>query len=393
VSVALVRASGISKSYPLVSRPDARLRALFNLLAGKLQTGSNAVLKPLDLVVERGESTAIVGENGAGKSTLLKLITGVLTPTTGRVEISGTIGALLELGAGFHPEYNGRDNIRMAAALAGLPHRELVRREAQIIDFADIGRYIDEPIKHYSSGMVVRLGFAMVAALKPDLLITDEVLAVGDESFQKKCIAWIEDYLAGGGTLLLVSHGMYHVQKLCRQAIWLRNGEVSAAGDVFEVSQAYLAYHEKKQRSAETVSPVASDAEIRIDAWEVNGEVGCRHLLLDHDRVLCIRTLMRARDQRPPVLLAGVAHVNGLPIYGVSSEMDAVTSVRQPDGRYEHRIEMDFTSLLPGEYLLKLHPMDPEGLRVFGTVEVSLIVRGQSRELGTVRIPHRWLAS
>ena len=116
----------------------------------------------------------------------------------------------------------------------------------QIIEFADIGRYIDEPVKHYSSGMVVRLGFAVVAALKPDLLITDEVLAVGDESFQKKCVRWMEDYLDGGGTLILVSHSMYHVQKLCRHACWLKHGEVAAYGDVFDVTQAYLAYHERK---------------------------------------------------------------------------------------------------------------------------------------------------
>ena len=134
----------------------------------------------------------------------------------------------------------------MSAALHGLDTAELRRRLPEIIEFADIGRYIDEPVKHYSSGMVVRLGFAVIASMKPDLLITDEVLAVGDESFQKKCVQWMQDYLAGGGTLILVSHSMYHIQKLCRHACWLRNGELAMAGDVFDVTQAYLAYHEGK---------------------------------------------------------------------------------------------------------------------------------------------------
>ena len=386
----LVHAENLSKSYPLVSRHDARLRALVSLLLRRQPTDNLCVLKPMDLDVRRGESTAIIGENGAGKSTLLKLITGVLTPSSGRVETFGSIGALLELGAGFHPEYSGRENLRMAAALAGLSASELRRKQAQIIDFADIGRYIDEPIKHYSSGMVVRLGFAIVAALKPDLLITDEVLAVGDESFQKKCIAWIEDYLGGGGTLLLVSHGMYHVQKLCRRAIWLKQGEVAAAGDVFDVSQAYLAYHERKQRSAQTAVPNGDNAECQIESWTVNGEVDSLHVLLQGDRMLNIEADLVTMDGRPPVLLFGVAHTNGLPIYGVSSEMEHATPVHIDDRRYRHRVQLDLSSLLPGEYLLKLHPMDPEGLRLFGTQEITIMVRGESRELGAVRLPHRW---
>lgn len=393
MSDVLVRAVQISKSYPLVSQQNARMRALIGLLARRKRPDGVCVLKPLDLNIVRGESTAIVGENGAGKSTLLKLITGVLTPSTGSVATTGTIGALLELGAGFHPEYSGRDNIRMAAVLAGLSHSQLQRRMAQIIDFADIGRYIDEPIKHYSSGMIVRLGFALVAALKPDLLITDEVLAVGDESFQKKCIAWIEDYLAGGGTLLLVSHGMYHVQKLCQKAIWLRSGEVAAAGDVFDVSQAYLAYHEKKQRDAKDGATGVVDAECRIEGWRINGELDCRTVLLDHERVIRIVVDIAVRDDRAPVLLAGVDHVNGLSIYGVSSEMDGAEPERQSAGRYRHCMDLDLSSVLPGEYLLKLHPMDPEGLRLFGTEEIVLIIRGQTREFGAVQLPHRWLSA
>ena len=234
----------------------------------------NTWCKDVGLSIRRGESIAVIGENGAGKSTLLKLITGVLTPTTGSVQVFGKVGALLELGAGFHPEYSGRDNIAMAAALYGLSRADLDSRMDEIIAFADIGDYIEEPVKHYSSGMVVRLGFAMIASLKPDLLITDEVLAVGDESFQKKCVRWMEEYLANGGTLLLVSHSMYHVQKLCRHALWLSHGVVMQYGDVFDVTQGYLAWHERKQSASEKPASKAPGLEFGIESFEVNGQDG-----------------------------------------------------------------------------------------------------------------------
>ena len=230
MSELLVQARGLGKAYPKVHRNSDRLRALGRLLFTGVDRDRISVLRDVNLEIHRGESLGLIGANGAGKSTLLKLITGVLTPTTGDVRTHGEIGALLELGAGFHPEYTGRDNVAMAASLHGLTGAELRKRLPEIIAFADIGRYIDEPVKHYSSGMVVRLGFAVIASLKPDLLVTDEVLAVGDESFQKKCVQWMKHYLDEGGTLILVSHSMYHVQKLCRQACWLRDGEIAMAG-------------------------------------------------------------------------------------------------------------------------------------------------------------------
>jgi len=209
---------GVRKAFPKITRRSDRSRALLQLLFGR-PVDSITVLDDINLVVQRGASVGLIGENGAGKSTLLKVLTGVLAPSAGSVQINGSVAALLELGAGFHPEFSGRENLAMAAAIMGFAPNELRDRFDDIVAFADIGRYLDEPVKHYSSGMVVRLGFALVAARRPDLLITDEVLAVGDEAFQRKCIRWIDEYLADGGTLLLVSHSMYHVQKLCQHAV------------------------------------------------------------------------------------------------------------------------------------------------------------------------------
>lgn len=391
MSAVLVETRGLGKSYPLVFRSRDRLRALVRLLAGRDDAANVTVLRDVNLRVERGQSLGLIGENGAGKSTLLKLLTGVLTPSAGSVKVDGRVGALLELGAGFHPEYSGRDNIALSAALYGLSAEEMRDKLPAIVDFADIGRYIDEPVKHYSSGMTVRLGFAIVASLKPDLLITDEVLAVGDESFQKKCVRWMEDYLSGGGTLILVSHSMYHVQKLCRQAVWLRQGEVAASGDVYAVTQEYLAYQERKSaRAAERAPAAAQNLEFHLLDLSVNGDVSDTPVQLDQGGDLDVRVRVHSRDGRVPVVVFGIVRMDGTPVYGVSSEMDGVVPVREDANVYVGAIRFAGLPLLPGTYVIKAHPLDTEGVRLFDTLERSLTVRGQSRELGMVRLAHEW---
>jgi lipopolysaccharide transport system ATP-binding protein len=388
----LVSARGLGKSYPLVFRPRDRLRALWRLLRGEPDPDATVVLQGVDLEVRRGESLGLIGENGAGKSTLLKLLTGVLTPTTGTVQIGGRVGALLELGAGFHPEYSGRDNIAMSAALYGLSALEMRERFDEIIAFADIGHYIDEPVKHYSSGMVVRLGFAVVAALRPDVLITDEVLAVGDESFQKKCVRWMEDYLDAGGTLVLVSHSMYHVQKLCRHACWLRQGQVTAYGDVFDVTQKYLAYHEAKLAAPALRSESAAlhGAEFRLLDLSLNEIEQEAPLLLESAGTLRVAVGVHSRDGRAPVVVIGIARIDGTPVYGVSTEMDGVQPEAESATVYRVEVEFPELCLLPGSYVVKAHPLDSEGVRLFDTIERQLTIRGNSREFGLVRLTHTW---
>lgn len=390
MSDVLVSASGLTKVYPKVHRSADRVRALGRLLFGRRGLDVTRVLDDISLEVRRGQSLGIIGENGAGKSTLLKLITGVLTPTHGHVHVDGRVGALLELGAGFHPEFSGRDNIIMAAALYGLSAAEMRARSQQIIDFAEIGKYIDEPVKHYSSGMVVRLGFAVIAALKPDLLITDEVLAVGDESFQRKCVQWIEDYLDDGGTLLLVSHSMYHIQRLCRQALWLRSGEAAMQGDVFEVTQAYLAFHERKS-ARQPEEQRNTLGEFSLVDCRLNGVDSKVPIALSHGGSLTVSATIRSRDGRAPVLHVGIVRADGTAVYGISSDMDGVTLRALDAQQYQATIEFASLPLLPGGYMVRVHPMDPEGLRLFDTLERGLVVRGQSREIGLVRLQHRWL--
>lgn len=387
----LLHVKDVSKVYPLVSRPHERLSAIWRILSGRAADVGTSVIKAVDFEVCRGESVGIVGSNGAGKSTLLKVITGVLAPSSGSVVCKGTQAALLELGAGFDPEFSGLENIRMNAAIFGMGRKEIVRKLDDIIAFADIGEAISEPIKHYSSGMVVRLGFAVVASVSPDLLITDEVLAVGDESFQKKCIRWIESYLEKGGTLLMVSHNMYQVQKLCKNALWLERGCVRAYGDVFDVTQSYLAWHERRDAESVKASAGYASAELYgVHALEVvsDQEVEPR-IAMGED--LVVQLTLRSPEERPPVALLGLVRADGTPVYGVASDHEDIVLKPDSDGFYRVEIRFPDLSLLPGGYVVRGHAMDPEGLRVHDTAEAAFTVTGRSRELGLVRLQHEWV--
>ena len=196
--------------------------------------GSDAfwALKDIDLELRAGEALGIIGPNGAGKSTLLKILSRVTVPTEGWMTIRGRVGALIELGAGFHPELSGRDNVYIAGSILGMPRKEITRRFEEIVEFAEIGEFIDMPVKKYSSGMYVRLGFAVAAHMDPDILLVDEVLAVGDGGFQKKCFNAMERFREQGVTVLLVSHSMYNIQRNCRKGLLLLGGRVAYTGEV-----------------------------------------------------------------------------------------------------------------------------------------------------------------
>ena len=393
----LVEVRGVSKFYPRVHRPWERMRAFGALLAGRELHHGTEVLHDISLKIQPGESFGIIGENGAGKSTLLKLLTGVISPSRGSVAVTARVAALLELGAGFQPEFSGIDNVRMKASLLGMSARQLDQRLDQILAFADIGDYVHEPVKHYSSGMVVRLGFAVVAASDPELLITDEVLAVGDESFQKKCIRWIESFLAQGNSLLMVSHSMFQVQKLCQQALWLHQGRAHMQGDVFEVTQSYLAWHESKSAAGKQARESASGAGgmYRIEAFTLPGPAMAPDpagdgFLFQSGQDLDAVLDLYSPDGRPPVGLFGIGRADGTPVYGVATDFDRVAPAMLDPHRYRFHVRFGGLDLLPGHYRIRGHALDPEGLRLSDTVEYAFRVRGESRELGFIRLPHEW---
>ena len=349
----LIRLQGVGKRFPVTgSRLARRARSWRSVLSG------------IDLALYRGESLAILGENGAGKSTLLKMIAGVQRPTEGTVEVQGTFGALIELGAGFHPEQTALENLRAGATLMGVASERIPEITAQALAFSGLREHADKPLKHYSSGMVVRLGFAMIASIRPDLLISDEVLAVGDESFQKKCIGWLENYLAEGGTLLLVSHNLYHVQKLCERAVWLHGGRIRESGDTFDVVQAYLAYHESRLGGDPTESTPDGLPDLVFDP---GGRTSYQQ-----GETVAVR-LTRAPQA---VLTCTLRRLSGDLIWE-----------RTVDAGLE-RCELPTADLLPGRYVVEIGRPGAAG-----AVTRLFRITGATREFGSLRLPHAWRAS
>jgi lipopolysaccharide transport system ATP-binding protein len=386
--MALLVLEGVGKDYPrLDTRAGRRLRLVADLLRGRPPASSFRALDSVTLSMRRGESLGVIGENGAGKSTLLKIVAGVVKPTRGRVEVEGRVAALLELGSGFHPDYSGYANIDLAAALLGLAPDEIADRRASIVEFADIGEHIHDPIKTYSSGMVVRLGFAIATALSPDILITDEVFAVGDESFQKKCIAWMERYLSDGGTLLLCSHSMYHVQKLCAKALWLDHGRARAYGDAAEVAREYLAFHEEKLARHAAREKVAA-GEYVVTSLVVTPVGGSADV--HPDRGFDVEVTVRSPDARPPVVAIGVVRADGTPVFGTTSEIDGARPIPVGDARYAFAVRFAALPLLPGHYRVRAHAMDPEGMRLFDEHEAPFVIAGTTRQLGYCQIAREW---
>lgn len=251
----IIRVAGLGKKYRLSHRRQETYSVLRDVIADKVrgffrprahETASSRdvedfwALKDVSFEVKRGEVVGFIGRNGAGKSTLLKILSRITEPTEGRVELDGRIASLLEVGTGFHPELTGRENIFLNGAILGMPRIDIKRRFDEIVAFAEVDKFLDTPVKRYSSGMYVRLAFAVAAHLEPDILIVDEVLAVGDSEFQKKCLGKMQDIGEGGRTVLFVSHNMATVNRLCQRALLLDSGRVKADGDRHTVTGMYM---------------------------------------------------------------------------------------------------------------------------------------------------------
>lgn len=242
-----------------------RVRTLRETVLGRFEGARDDreelwALRDVSLAVQPGDCFGIIGPNGSGKSTALKLMTNILEPTSGRVQVNGRVSALLELGAGFHPDLTGRENIFLNGSVLGMDRAAMRRRFDEIVAFAELERFIDMPVKHYSSGMYMRLGFAIAINVDPDILLTDEVLAVGDQSFQAKCMERIGQMKRRGITIVFVSHGLDSVRRLCNRSIWLDNGQVAASGASDSVVEAYLAsVAEKEEARLAVEQPVAEN--------------------------------------------------------------------------------------------------------------------------------------
>jgi lipopolysaccharide transport system ATP-binding protein len=356
--------------------------------------------------VRRGEAVGVIGRNGAGKTTLLKILSRITAPTRGEVRITGTVGSLLEVGTGFHPELTGRDNVYLNGAILGMSRREIRRKFDEIVAFAEIERFIDTPVKRYSSGMHVRLAFAVAAHLEPDILIVDEVLAVGDASFQRKCLGKMDEARSGGRTVLFVSHNMAAVRALTRTALWLDHGCILAHGPTDEVVSGYLATAGGAE-AAEGVVDLTDDRhrrdvtkatakQVRFEWLSLVSEAGEPLATLPERTPLRFRLGFRVdRPLRFLELYLRIKTRDGLRVF--SSFSGQREEAIEP-GRYEATCEFPENPLSPGRYHVELVARGADLQDIVPAALDFRIAAGHPEEnvryatawTGVVRLPSQW---
>jgi lipopolysaccharide transport system ATP-binding protein len=362
-------------------------------------------VRDVSFAVEQGQSLGLVGHNGAGKSTILKMMTRILEPTEGSLRTQGRIAALLELGSGFHPELSGRENVFLYGSLMGLGKAEMAARLPEIIEFADIGDFIDTEIKHYSSGMYTRLAFAVATAVDPDILITDEVLAVGDESFQRKCMERIYGFRRAGKTIIFVSHALEVVRSLCDVAVWLDHGEQRASGPAGEVIDAYLAdvNRQEQERLAASRGETAAPGESAFRRGSHEAEIlrvqlldssGAEQSLFASRRPLTVRMHYRAHERiAGPIFGLAIYHESGVWITGPNTEFDGLSlPAIEGDGVLDYTVPS--LPLLDGRYQVSVALYDSTHLHTYDMHDrlYSLTVRSElsPRRYGIVDMPGSW---
>ncbi len=387
-----IEIENISKLYRLYHKPVDRLK---EAILGKKLHQSFESLKDITLSIPSGEGVGLIGENGAGKSTLLKILSGILTPTSGTISVRGSVAALLELGTGFHPEFTGRQNIYLNAALLGLDQEQIRDKETAIIDFAELGSFIDHPLKTYSSGMAMRLAFSIATSVNPDILIIDEALSVGDHYFQQKCIDRMLSFRDRGKTILFCSHNTYAVNLLCGRAIWLDRGSVRRDGIATHVTSAYEnCLREKTDLSAdhETPGPMENEHKpVLIRRLKLNGDPG--PITLSYRNDLHIEMELESFDDRPFWVAMGIRR-NGERFWHVVNM--AHDHLEPMKGKGIGKILLSYRSLplFHGRYSVVGFIVDQSGLHCHHRMEsapFTIIPPDQwNDEMGVLALDHEW---
>lgn len=388
-----IRTQGLGKCYQIYDQPRDRLLQLFRP-RGKQRYREFWALKDVSLEIRKGEALGIIGRNGSGKSTLLQLICGTLGATTGTLSSHGRIAALLELGSGFNPEFSGRENVYLNGAVLGLKRAEIDARFDEITAFAGIGEFIDRPTKTYSSGMLVRLAFAVSVCVEPDILIVDEALAVGDASFQFKCLERLDRLTRQGMTLLFVSHDMSMVKRFCTRVLYLRDGEVRASGAPETIAELYLLDMRDEQRRRASTGAIQVHAKTPLNPERgvafgtaegqitsaVFSSTGTLYSSFVHGDVIeiAIDTLVSDSVTRPNISLT-IQEARLLVVSGVNTPLHSDAS----EAGWRHAsIRLCFAAnLAPGRYHITLKLMDGE------TEETSQLIEKQVALLAFDTLP------
>ncbi|MFY9820950.1 MAG: ABC transporter ATP-binding protein [Thermoanaerobaculia bacterium] len=395
----VVAAEGLTKTYRVYGTPWDRLG---ELVTRRRRHREFHALEGVSFSLPRGEGLALIGENGAGKSTLLKILAGITAPTAGSCTVLGKVASILELGSGFHPEFTGRQNVVLNAAMLGLSQEEVRRKMPDILAFSELGEFIDQPVKVYSTGMAMRLGFSIATQVEPDVLIIDEALSVGDGYFQKKCMDRLRAFVEGGGTLLFCSHAMYYVSAFCQRALWLRHGHAEGLGAVADVVRDYENFLVAKSAQAGSQGGSA--------AIEAPGTAPAAPRGMPA-RLTSVRLVEPAADclYRPGEdwnlevawetgnprlgfhLGIGINRLDGVEVCSFATHLDGLSPL-SGDTRYAARLRIPSLPLVKGEFTLYVFLMDEEGLHVYDQRVLPSVftVHSPSYSIGLVRVDHVW---
>jgi lipopolysaccharide transport system ATP-binding protein len=392
-----IHAQHLGKAFHLYERPIDRLKQM--LMRGRRRYFKEFVaLHDVSFELKKGEVLGLVGRNGAGKSTLLQLICGTLSPTQGDVAVRGRVAALLELGAGFNPDFTGRENIYLNASILGLSKAEIDDRYGAIVDFSGIADFIDQPVKTYSSGMYVRLAFSIATSVDPDILVIDEALSVGDGAFARKSFERIMRLKEKGATILFCSHSMYQVEALCTRAIWLEKGNVMQLGNPATVVASYLTYldREMAQTSApESAVALVAQGHARIAKvrTKVDGAIGTSLEVQSGEQTLGV-TVSFASDPilPPPVVALTLNGPDGRILASSSTQSDGLILARDAAGWGAATIEFPMLPLLKGEYSISVYLLSEDGIHIYDAAVTVATLHFSQRTLeqGVVSLPHVW---
>ena len=402
-----IRFENIEKTYMVYARPQDRL---WEWVTGRQRHRVHVALADIDFEVQSGETFGLIGENGAGKSTLLKIAAGTIRPTQGSVVLPGRVTALLELGAGFHPEESGHDNIRFMAALHGLEGAAMEAFVVRAIAFSELAaETLERPVKTYSSGMFMRLAFAAAPAIEPDVLIVDEALSVGDMHFQKKSLNRILGMRERGATILFCSHNLYQVRSLCQRAAWIHGGRIQAIGATEDVVTAYEAHERRRYahlraadsdagRQQETSDkPVALSAEVslaKIVRLTIETADGINPAQVDSFQDLAVEIELESYGNAPFHVLFAIVRPDKDNVFGTSTQFRAQGEPLKGTGTHRIRMRFPRLSLLSGEYLWSVYVLDDTGIQVIDMAELIqpfTVLNQKRQEFGVAWLEHEWV--
>lgn len=386
----------VSKTYTHYAHGVDRL---LEIITHKSHHQAFVALQPVNLSVLQGQVLGIIGNNGAGKSTLLKLIAGTLRPTGGACHVRGRVAALLELGGGFHPEMTGRENVYLNSTMMGLSLAEIEAVYDTIVAFAGIGEFLEHPVKTYSSGMFMRLAFAVATCVEPDILIIDEALSVGDGAFARKSFNRIMQFKEAGKTILFCSHALYQVEAICDRVVWLEKGNVKLDGNPAQVVSAYIdaIALENRQENAPPATlwnVVEGTARIIETAVSVDGVTGRSLDAISRQSELCV-TVAFSSDLNLPTPTVGLLIVSaeGQAITSAGTQHDGLIITRDSQGHAKVRVRFAQLALLKGDYRVDVYLLCENAIHVYDKAEAVAVfrVRQHGLEQGVVSLPRQWV--